>query len=84
MPAIVERLKRQLSARGVKDAMSMAYALAHKHGLINKSGELTAKGKKRQAMGAVGRAKDRAAKANGGKPNDYKYNPKTNRARKRD
>jgi hypothetical protein len=43
--------------------------------------ELTTKGKKRQSMGAAGRAKDRAARASKGrKPSDFKYVPGTNRA----
>jgi hypothetical protein len=44
---------------------------------------LTTEGKKRQAMGASGRAKDRAAKKQGGKPSDYTYNPRTNVAHKK-
>lgn len=82
MPAIVERLKRQLAAKGQKNATGMAYALMEKAGNI-KGGKLTEKGAKRQAMGNAGRAKDRAAKASGGDPADYSYNPKTNRAKKK-
>lgn len=82
MPPIVERLTKQLSARGVKDAKGMAYGLMEKAGNI-KGGKLTPKGEKRQAMGAAGRAKDRAAKAGGGSPSEYRYDPKTNRARKK-
>jgi len=58
----------------------MAYALLKKQGNMNASGKLTSKGKKRQAMGAAGRAKDRAAKASGKSVKAYKYNKKTNRA----
>lgn len=58
----------------------MAIALLKKRGQLDSSGKLTAKGKKRQALGNDGRAKDRAAKRGGGKASDYKYNPKTNRA----
>lgn len=81
MPKIVERLKHQLEDRGVKDAESMAYALQNKAGNV-KGDKLTAKGAKRQAMGAADRAKDRAAKASGGKPEDYKYDKASNQARK--
>lgn len=86
MPAIKERLRRQLQAKG--HDKSSAYAIAssqlQKAGVLEKgSDKLTEKGKKRQAMGAAGRAKDRAAKASGGKAKDFKYNPKTNRATKR-
>lgn len=77
------RLTRQLAARGVKGAKGMADALLKKRGQLSSSGTLTATGKARQALGADGRAKDRAAKASGGKPSDYKYNAKTNRATKR-
>lgn len=63
----------------------MANATARKQlqraGILKKgSEELTEYGKKRQSMGAAGRAKDRAAKRSGRKPSEYKYNAKTNRA----
>lgn len=58
----------------------MAYALLKKQGNMDASGKLTSKGKKRQAMGAAGRAKDRAAKASGRSAKAYKYNKRTNRA----
>jgi len=80
LPKLLERLKRQLASRGVKGAEGMAIALLKKRGQLDSSGKLTAKGKKRQALGNDGRAKDRAAKRGGGKASDYKYNPKTNRA----
>lgn len=83
MPKILERLKNQLQAKGMPKAK--AYAVATK--TLQKAGdlkagstELTAKGKKRQAMGAAGRAKDRAAKRSGHKTSEYSYNPRTNRA----
>lgn len=79
---IKKRLVEQLKAKGMSE--SKAHAVAHsqmrKSGNITKSGKLTAKGKKRSAMGAAGRAKDRAAKTSGKKPSQYKYNPRTNRA----
>ena len=82
MPAIVERLVKQLVANGMpKDK---AYAVAHKKmkaaGNITKSGKETAKGKKRGKMTPAERAKDRAAKSRGGKPSDYKYNKHNNSA----
>ena len=77
---IVKRLTSQLKAKGISDARSMAIAQLTKHGEI-KNGELTHKGLTRQKMGAAGRAKDRAAKASGRSTSDYKYNPKTNRAK---
>jgi hypothetical protein len=82
---LYKRLVSQLKAKGMPD--SMAYATATKKmkeaGNMPESGgpeDLTAKGKKRQAMGAAGRAKDRAAKKSGKSPKKYKYNPRTNTA----
>lgn len=86
MPKILERLKNQLQAKGHDE--SSAYAIAtsqlQKHGVLKKgSQELTGKGKVRNEMSAAQRAKDRAAKAGGGTPADYKYSKKTNRATKK-
>ena len=82
MSNLLTRLTSQLRAKGVKGAKAMASALLTKRGQM-KNGKLTSTGKKRQALGNAGRAKDRAAKRSGGKPTDYKYNPKTNQATKR-
>lgn len=85
MGSIVARLTNQLASKGVKGAKNMAVGLLKKYGEVSSSGKLTAKGKKRQALGAAGRAKSRAVKASGGKnkSSDYKYNPKTNRVKKK-
>ena len=83
MGSIVTRLTRQLASKGIKGAKNMAVGLLKKYGEVGSKGKLTAKGKKRQALGAAGRAKSRSAKYNGGKSSDYKYNPKTNRATKK-
>jgi len=85
MPAILDRLVRQLKAKGVKKDRAHAVAVSQlqRAGILKKGTlELTAKGKKRQAMGAAGRAKSRAVKKSGGKykMSQYKYNKKTNRA----
>lgn len=80
MPALENRLTRQLASRGVKGARGMAIALLKKRGQMNSKGELTSEGKKRQKMGNAGRAKDRAAKKSGKSTKAYKYNKKTNRA----
>lgn len=83
MPAILERLVKQLRAKGKsKDA---AYAIAtsalQKSGNLKKgSTEATAKGKKRGAMTPGERAKDRASKRSKHKTSEYKYNSRTNRA----
>lgn len=80
---ILDRLVEQLRKQGMSTAMANATARKQlqKAGILKKgSEELTAYGKKRQAMGAAGRAKDRAAKRSGRKASEYKYNAKTNRA----
>lgn len=85
MPKILERLVSQLKAKGMPTSQAYAVATSQQQKAGNlKPGtqELTDKGYKRQAMGAAGRAKDRAAQAAGGNPADYTYNQLTNRARK--
>lgn len=80
MSSLQNRLSKQLAARGVKNSKGVATGLLRKRGQMDASGHLNSEGKKRQKLGAAGRAKSRAAKAAGRKPNDYKYNKKTNRA----
>jgi hypothetical protein len=82
---LVQRLTSQLEAQGKTGARDMAIELLKKAGNLDAGGQLTAKGRERQAMGAEGRAKDRAAKASGGmhKPGDYAYDARTNRAKLR-
>lgn len=80
MPAIVERLTRQLRSKGNKNAKGMAIALLKKAGVLNSKGKLTAKGKKRNSMSPGQRAKARAAKYSGNSTKKYKYNKRTNRA----
>jgi len=79
---LLERLTRQLSAGGNKDAAGMAHALLLQRGHINKDGSLTTEGKKRSEMGAAGRAIDRAKTYSGNahKSAEYKYSAETNRA----
>jgi hypothetical protein len=86
MPAILDRLVKQLQDKG--HSKSSAYAIATKQ--LQKSGNLkkgtqeaTAKGKRRGSMSPGERAKSRQSKARGGKASDYKYNSKTNSATKR-
>lgn len=86
MPAILDRLVKQLMAKGYPKAKAYAIATSQlqKSGNLKKgSNKATAKGKKRGKMTPAARAKDRQAKYSGGKPSDYKYNAKTNRATKR-
>jgi hypothetical protein len=81
MQSILDRLVGQLQAKGMPKAKAYAVANAQleKHGIL-RDGHLTAKGQVRQAMGAAGRAKDRASKASGRPVSDYVYDPKTNQA----
>ena len=83
MPAILDRLVKQLQAKG--HSKSSAYAIATKS--LQKAGNLkkgtqkaTAKGKKRGKMTAGARAKDRASKKSGKSKSAYTYSKKTNRA----
>lgn len=83
MPAILDRLVKQLIAKG--KSKSSAFAIATS--ALQKSGNLkkgttkaTAKGKKRGAMSPSQRAKDRASKISKKSTSSYKYNAKTNRA----
>jgi hypothetical protein len=81
--SIVERLTSQIQAQGKskKDAQAIAVARLRNTGSLKKNGAgLTAKGKEKQALGAAGRAKQRAADKLNRKPSDFKYNPRTNRA----
>lgn len=82
MPQILDRLVSQLTSKGMKQdkAYATAIKVLTKSGNLDDNQNLTEKGKKRQAMGAHGRAKDRASKRAGRSPSEYKYNPATNRA----
>ncbi len=81
--SILKRLVTQLRRNGLAEGVANAVARKklQEAGILKKgSEELTEYGKKRQAMGASGRAKDRAAKASNRKPSEYKYNSRTNKA----
>lgn len=82
MSALEIRLASQLAARGQKNSKDEARRLLKERGHVDAQGNLTKLGRQRQAMGADGRAKDRAARASNGrhKPADYDYDPKTNLA----
>ena len=82
MPAILDRLVRQLTGK-VDNPYAVAVSQLEKHGILKQgSMELTKKGAIRNSMTPAERAKDRAAKYSGShKPSAYTYNPKTNRAR---
>ena len=72
--SLIKRLAAQVGSK------SFAIALLKKRGDLTPSGELTAKGRKRDAMTAEERAIDRASKQSGRSASDYTYNPTTNRA----
>lgn len=83
MPKILERLVSQLEAKGMPKSKAFAVATSQqqKAGNLKKgTQELTPQGARRQAMGAEGRAKDRAAKESGRPASDYAYSKRTNRA----
>ena len=84
MPAILERAVKQIQATGKSKSSAFAIATStlQKSGSLKKgSQQLTPKGAKRQAMGAEGRAKDRASKEGSKhKPAAYSYSKRTNRA----
>lgn len=84
-PPILTRLESQLRAKGMSPGMAAAVASK----TLQKSGSLkqgtdkaTSKGNRRSAMGAAGRAKDRAAKASHDKheAHQFRYSKMTNRA----
>jgi len=85
MPKILDRLKRQLRARG--ETPTKAHEIAVE--ALQKSGNLmpgtekaTPQGKRRGGMTPGQRAKARAARKSEGrhKPSDYVYHPTTNSA----
>ena len=82
-PKILERLVRQLKAKGFSKSQAIAIATKslQKSGNLKKgSRKATKKGTKRGNMTPGQRAKSRAAKEQGVKTSSLKFNPKTNRA----
>jgi|TARA_B100000497_G_scaffold65918_1_gene74540 hypothetical protein len=71
---LVKRLAAQVGSK------SFAISLLKKRGDLTSSGDLTAKGRKRDAMTAEERAIDRASKESGKPETQYSYDPTTNRA----
>lgn len=72
---LLERLTAQVGDR------KLAIAILQKRGHLKADGKTyTAEGRKRNAMTASERAKDRAVKKSGGNVGDYVYDPSTNRA----
>lgn len=83
-PALLQRLISQLQAKNydAEAAREIALAGLQKAGNLDAQGQLTAKGHKRELLGAGGRARDRAASRSNGRhaPYEYEYSPRTNRA----
>jgi len=72
---LVKRLTAQVGSK------ALAIKLLIKRGHLMADGKtLTKEGRKRNAMTAEERAKDRAAKEQGGNPSDFVYDRKTNKA----
>ena len=71
---LVDRLAAQVGSR------DMAVGILQKRGHMDKDGNLTSEGAKRNQMTAQERAIDRVTKTTGKPASKYKYNPKTNRA----
>lgn len=81
MGKLLDRLTSQLKAQGYKDPKGSAIAFLRKQGSMKQDSlELTEKGKQRESMSAAERAIDRASRMSGRDPEDYEYNPKTNKA----
>ena len=72
--SLIDRLAAQVRSK------SFAISLLKKRGDLTPSGELTAKGRERNAMTAEERAIDRASKESGKPASEYTYNASTNRA----
>lgn len=86
MPKILDRLVRQLKAKGKSNQAAHAIAVSalQRSGNLKKgSTKATAKGTRRGNMTPAQRAKDRQAKYSGGRSSDYKYNTRTNVATKK-
>ena len=75
---LIDRLTAQVGSR------SLAINILKKRGDIKADGKtLTVHGKKRNAMTAEQRAKDRASKETGLPPGSFIYNASTNRTKKK-
>jgi hypothetical protein len=74
-------LIKRLTAQVGNEETAKKILLSRGH--INAEGKLTAEGRKRDAMTAAERAKDRASKKSGRNTSEYTYNPANNTARLR-
>jgi hypothetical protein len=83
---LIDRLTEQLKDSGTPstEARGMALSILRDRGHVHLNSEtLTPEGARRDAMGAEGRALDRAAKASGKPASHFGYDTKTNRAVRR-
>jgi len=81
MESLLDRLTGQLKTQGYQYPRSTAISFLRKQGSMEQDSlELTDQGLKRQIMSPEERAIDRAASKSGRDPEDYEYNPETNRA----
>jgi hypothetical protein len=71
---LIDRLTAQIGSRDT------ALEVLRKRGHVDDKGNLTAAGKRRDAMTAEERALDRASQRTGKKTSAFKYDPSTNRA----
>ena len=84
-PNIWDRLTDQIvekQGKAQEDARELAKNLLIDRGHLTPDGNLTPEGEKRSAMGAEGRAIDRAIRRHGGDRSNYYYDYSTNKARK--
>lgn len=71
---LVTRLTRQIAKHGTPNARDEAVTILRERGHMYQNSErLTVAGQKREDMGPVRRAIDRAARQSGHKPSEYKY-----------
>jgi hypothetical protein len=70
--SIVDSLKAQLIKKGTpkEKVQDLAVEILQGHGILDAKGELTAKGREREALGHKGRVIDRAARQLGRKPEE--------------
>lgn len=79
---LIDRLTQQLQDSGTHSskARDMAVSILRDRGHVEQGSEkLTAEGLHREMLGPEGRALDRASKATGRPPRDFKYDARTNR-----
>lgn len=71
---IIDSIEHQMRARGKspEEAHALAIEIGQNHGFLDAKGNLTDKGREREAMGHKARVLDRAARQLGRKPEEMK------------